>query len=135
MQDEPESTDAANPSKSQLQAQAPTDTKFSKGKSGNPGGRPKGALSKTTKFRQLLSASLQEKAVKVIKQVIKQAENGDIDSQKMVVSMIQPFLKAEAGAADSGPKDRRPVVQINVNPAAPAPKQITARVVDAKVVK
>lgn len=87
---------------------------FLPGVSGNPKGKPKGTLSKTTKFRQILTGSLQNRAVAVVKKVIQRAEKGDVDSQKMVMSMLQPFIKREA-ERDGLLKNRRPLVHITVN--------------------
>lgn len=92
-----------------------SDGRFQKGKSGNPKGKPKGALAKTTRFRQVLTTSLQDRAVAVLKRVIMQAEKGDKDSQKLVVSVLQPFIRREAEREGGYRKNRRPLINIIVS--------------------
>jgi len=93
----------------------PRNGQFVKGKSGNPKGRGKGNLSKTTKFLQVMTQGRQQKALKVLDNVLKEAEAGDKDSQKMVMEVLKPFLRREAEAGDGTPRDKRPTVVINVN--------------------
>lgn len=86
---------------------------FQPGKSGNPKGRGKGNLSKTTRFLQILTTERQKKALKVLDATLKDAETGDVESRKLVLSMLQPFLKQEA-QRDGGSKNKRPLISINV---------------------
>ena len=63
-------------------------TKFVKGQSGNPSGRPVG-ITKTTEIRQQLENS----AGGVINKLVEMAEGGDIDAIKLVLERICPTLK------------------------------------------
>lgn len=92
-------------------------TRFQKGKSGNPSGRKKGALSKTTKLRNLMTAQMHQQASQVLKNVLKKASGGSLEHEKLAVSIFGPFLKAEA-AKVMAPGAQRPNVYINVSPAA-----------------
>jgi len=105
---------------------------FQKGLCPNPKGRPKGALAKKTKFLQIMTQGRQQKALKVLDKVMQQAESGDADAQKLVLSMLQPFLKREADKEGGGSGDKRPTVTVVVNQTegrAPVP---AARVIEAK---
>jgi len=73
-----------------------TDTKkpahlFKPGQSGNPSGRPKGALNKYTELsRELLS----ENGVMIVQKVIEKAMDGDVACLKMCMDRIIPAHKA-----------------------------------------
>lgn len=86
---------------------------FPKGKSGNPKGRGKGNIAKKTKFLQIMTQDTQKRALKVLQLVLKQAEKGHVDSQKMVLETLKPFLKREA-EQEGGEKNKRPLIYINV---------------------
>lgn len=107
----------------------PSNGQFLKGQSGNPKGKPKGTLSKTTKFRQVMTSHLQDRAVKVLKKVVAQAESGDKDSQKMVLTLLAPFIKREA-EKDEGNKNKRPLININVGVTDGKKPPIEARVIE-----
>lgn len=109
------------------------DGKWTKGICPNPKGRGKGALSKTTKFLQVMTSSRQKRALKVLDKVLSQAEKGDGDSQKMVLTLIQPFLKREAEQGGGAPVgDRRPMVNVIVQQAdGLKPVTITPRVIES----
>ena len=66
-------------------------SKFIKGQSGNPSGRPVG-ITKTTEIRQ----QLENGSDGIIKKLIEMAESGDIDAIKMVMDRIFPAPKATA---------------------------------------
>jgi hypothetical protein len=104
---------------------------WKKGQCPNPKGRGKGNLSKTTRFQQMLTTPLKTDAVTVLRQVLKQAKAGDKDSQKMVMSLLQPFVKKEAEAGD-GSKSKRPLININVGVAEGMSAPIRARVIEAE---
>ena len=73
-----------------------TDTKkpahlFKPGQSGNPSGRPKGALNKYTELsRELLS----ENGVMIVQKVIEKAMDGDVACLKMCMDRLIPAHKA-----------------------------------------
>jgi len=90
---------------------------FPKGKSGNPTGRPKGSLAKKTRFLQIMTQGRQQKALKVLDAILRDAEKGDKESRKIVASLLQPFLKQEAEQDGGGGGDKRPVVTVIVNQA------------------
>ena len=104
---------------------------FPKGKSGNPKGRGKGNLAKKTRFLQIMTSETQKRALKVLSKVIKQAENGHIDSQKMIVEILKPFLKREA-EQEGGHGDRRPMININVGVVDGKKQVLPVRVIDGK---
>lgn len=105
---------------------------FPKGKSPNPGGRPKGALSKHTKFLQIMTGDRQKKALKVLDQTLKQAEAGHVDSQKLVLSLLAPFIKREADRESGGGGDKRPMVNVIVNQTDGRVVPPAVRVIDVK---
>lgn len=81
----PQSEQAAVP------AAAPKDTRWKPGQSGNPKGRPKGALDK----RHRLSAAMLDRGDEVVRIVIEKALEGDMQACGIVLSRIAPVLKAE----------------------------------------
>ena len=88
---------------------------FVKGKSGNPSGRPKGALGKSTLIKQAIMAEaeglLLENAPKVISTVIQQAKKGCLQSQRLIWQSIIPAKRAvELSAKEDGPA----VIKINI---------------------
>lgn len=103
---------------------------FQKGLCPNPSGRPKGSLSKTTKFLQIMTQGRQKRALKILDQVFRDAEKGDADSRKLVMTVLQPFLKREAEPGGTSDK-QRPVININVGQTA-GRTPVTARVIDGK---
>lgn len=66
-------------------------TKFVKGISGNPKGRPKGSKNKTTILLQSIENDLEE----IIEVVKKQALAGDTTSQKLLLDRLIPTRKSE----------------------------------------
>lgn len=65
-------------------------TKFKKGQSGNPKGRPRGIPDKRTIYRE----TLHKHAGKIIEAVIEKALEGDITAMRICVDRIIPTLKA-----------------------------------------
>lgn len=67
-------------------------TKFIKGQSGNPTGRPKGIKNKAT----LLRESLEDDLPSLLDVVKKQALEGDIQAAKLILERVLPALKTTA---------------------------------------
>lgn len=65
---------------------------FAKGKSGNPGGRPKGLKDKRTELRSLF----QPHATKLIEQVVSLALKGDTTALRLCLDRICPPLKPQS---------------------------------------
>ena len=121
-------SESADTTKS-LPAKRQSDGKFLKGRTGNPRGRPKGSLSKTTKFLQILTPARQKQAMKVLDATLRDAEAGDADARKLVLTLLQPFVKREADRESGGGGDKRPLVNVIVQQAdgrapVPAPRVI-----------
>ncbi len=66
-------------------------SKFTKGQSGNPSGRPVG-ITKTTEIRQ----QLENGSDGVVRKLLEMAEGGDIDAIKMVMDRVCPAPKQAA---------------------------------------
>lgn len=109
----------------------PANGQFQKGVCPNPKGRGKGNLSKTTRFLQILTTERQKKALKVLDATLKDAETGDVESRKLVLAMLQPFLKQEA-QRDGGSKNKRPLININVGVTEGHRSASPVRVIDAE---
>lgn len=108
-----------------------TNGQFQKGLCPNPKGRGKGNLAKKTKFLQVLTSGRQTKALRVLDKVLQQAESGDTDSQKMVLTLLQPFVKREVEQG-GGTKDKRPLININVGVTDGKKPVVTPRIIDGK---
>ena len=67
-------------------------TKFKKGVSGNPNGRPKGVIDK----RQKLRLALEEKAEELLEIIIKRAMKGDAQMQRVLLGRLIPPAKPES---------------------------------------
>lgn len=66
---------------------------FQKGKSGNPSGRPKGALNKTTMaVRELLDGEAEE----LTRKAVELAKGGDITALKLCLDRVSPCPKDRA---------------------------------------
>lgn len=63
--------------------------KFKPGQSGNPGGRPKGALDRRSTFRNLIA----DEAEALIKKVVEMAKAGDMAALRVCVDRILPPVK------------------------------------------
>ena len=62
---------------------------FKKGQSGNPAGKPKGAISKMTKLRQSIEADLPD----IIAAITEQAKAGDMAACKLLMDRVMPALR------------------------------------------
>lgn len=75
-----------------------TTTKFQKGKSGNPMGRPKGSKNKSTILREAMESKtdrmLSKEVPKVLRVVIEAALKGDMSAAKMILDRAVPVKKA-----------------------------------------
>lgn len=67
-------------------------TKFKKGQSGNPAGRPRGALGKATRWREALSVHGDD----LFKVAVEHALNGDMTALKLCLERISPPVKPTA---------------------------------------
>lgn len=63
--------------------------KFKPGQSGNPLGKPKGAVSKMTKLRQSIESDLPE----ILAAVITAAKSGDTTAAKLLLDRTLPVIK------------------------------------------
>jgi hypothetical protein len=76
-------------------------TKFKKGMSGNPRGRPKGSKNKSTILREAMESKtdrmLSREVPKVLKVVIDAAIKGDMSAAKMILDRAVPVIKAGDG--------------------------------------
>lgn len=105
---------------------------FQKGLCPNPKGRGKGSLAKTTKFLQIMTSGRQKQALAVLDQTLKDAKKGDNECRKMILTLLQPFLKREAEHDGGGAKDKRPLININVGVTDGKKPVVTPRVIDGK---
>lgn len=65
-------------------------TKFQKGKSGNPQGKPKGAKDKRTELRALLQPHAEELVLKAVEMAL----DGDIAALRICLDRLVPTVKA-----------------------------------------
>lgn len=71
-------------------------SKFQKGQSGNPGGRPKGSLGMAGRLRTAIQADAEQ----IIQSLITQAKEGDTAAAKLLLDRVCPALKPEAQAIE-----------------------------------
>lgn len=105
-------------------------SKFKPGQSGNPKGRPRGALATKTKLQSLLTPAMADDAQSVLKSVLRKAKNGSLEHEELVLrTIVAPFLKAQASKDGGVTKDRRPVVNINISESSGL-KDVKGAVID-----
>lgn len=91
------------------------DTKFPKGVSGNPAGRPKGSKNKTTLIKQAIEGDLveqlQESAPAIMQKAIEKALKGDAAMIKLIIERLVPIRKA----AEEDERSGTPKIVISVS--------------------
>ena len=75
---------------------------FQKGQSGNPAGRPRGALNRATVLAQTL---LSERAESIAGKVIELAERGDMTALRVCMDRLVPVIKHQPIAVELPPID------------------------------
>ena len=68
---------------------------FKPGKSGNPGGRPKGIPNPSTRLRHAIEKDIPE----IIKAMVDAAMGGDVSAASLLLSRVLPPLRPEAQTA------------------------------------
>ena len=68
---------------------------FKPGKSGNPGGRPKGIPNPSTRLRHAIEKDIPE----IIKAMVDAAKGGDVSAASLLLSRVLPPLRPEAQTA------------------------------------
>jgi hypothetical protein len=77
--------------------EAPKDTRFQKGQSGNPRGRPPGARNRSTLlYRELLDAE----GTAVLKRTITSAKKGNKVAMRLIIERLVPPAKSGTAALD-----------------------------------
>ena len=69
------------------------DTRFKRGHSGNPAGRPKGSRHKMTVLAEKL---LSDEAEAIVKKVIEMAKAGDMTAARAVLDRVLPAMKGRS---------------------------------------
>ena len=108
-------------------------TKFKKGISGNPGGRPKGSKNKSTVLREAMlnktDRMLSREVPAVLNVVLNAAKNGDMAAAKMILDRAVPVKKA--GADDDGIPQGG--IHISISNLT-APGHVDATVIEGEVI-
>ena len=76
---------------------------FQKGQSGNPTGRPRGALNRATVLAQTL---LSERAESIAGKVIELAERGDMTALRVCMDRLVPVIKHQPIAVELPPIEK-----------------------------
>jgi F0F1-type ATP synthase gamma subunit len=76
---------------------------FQKGQSGNPAGRPRGALNRATVLAQTL---LSERAESIAGKVIELAERGDMTALRVCMDQLVPVIKHQPIAVELPPIEK-----------------------------
>jgi F0F1-type ATP synthase gamma subunit len=76
---------------------------FQKGQSGNPAGRPRGALNRATVLAQTL---LSERAESIAGKVIELAERGDMTALRVCMDRLVPVIKHQPIAVELPPIEK-----------------------------
>lgn len=91
------------------------DTRFKKGQSGNPAGRPKGSKNRTTLVKQAIEGQLVDElsgeSIEILKKAIEMAKKGDQAMIKLIIERVLPLRRA----TDDDDRHATPAVNIVVN--------------------
>lgn len=85
------------------------DTRFKRGQSGNPSGRPQGSKNKTTLIAQAL---FDGEAEALTRKVIELAKDGDMQALKICVDRLCPPIKAQCAKVQIDLKNKNTLVDI-----------------------
>ena len=114
------------------------DTRFAKGRSGNPKGRPQGSRNRAT---VMLETIMEDKAEDILQAVIQKAEEGDLAAAKIILDRICPLRKDRPVTVDlpaiEGAKDLVAAMSKVIDVAAkgdltPAEAQGIANLIEVK---
>ena len=83
---------------------------FQKGQSGNPAGRPRGALNRATVLAQTL---LSERAESIAGKVIELAERGDMTALRVCMDRLVPVIKHQPIAVELLPPIEKPADSVD----------------------
>lgn len=83
-----------------------TTSKFQKGQSGNPAGRPKGSKNKATVISEAIQGKLvgqlERDAQAILLKTIEMAKNGDTTCIKLLMDRLMPAMRAGDNAKPTG---------------------------------
>lgn len=100
-------------------------TQFQKGKSGNPGGRPKGSKNKATLLREAMQKKadvmLSKELPQVLRAVVTAAKAGDMSAAKMILDRTIPTKRADDGNDTEGNKQIQITIQNLTSPHVEKP--------------
>jgi len=89
------------------------DTKFQKGVSGNPGGRPKGSKNKITLLKQSLELQLRDQAAPDMQAVMDKAVELALEGDKHMIKLLLDLHVSRAGNNDETKGSDKVAIQIN----------------------
>lgn len=105
-------------------------TKFKKGQSGNPNGRPKGSKNKATVISEAIQGKLvgqlEKDAQHILMKTIEMAKDGDTTCIKLLMDRLMPAMRAGDNAGSSGVGG----ISITVNTLDNGPTTIEGEVIE-----